>query len=418
MFFCNQINYIIMKPSKTFLFALIAMFLVPCSTNMLLAQEQEKETPEGYIFTNTKEIKYTPVKNQNRSGTCWSYSGIGFLECELIRKGKGEFDLADQWIVKKAYTDKADKYVRMQGNWTFAGGGAFFDVFAMIDKYGIMPGSVFSGSEYGEELPVHGEIDALLKAYVDVIIKNPNRKLSTAWKKGYNAILDAYMGVDPEKFTYNGKEYTPKTFANFLGLNMNDYISITSFTHHPFYTQFAIEIPDNWIMESSYNLPLDEMMLVINNAINNGFSVAWGADVSDKGFNWGKGIAILPEKDVESMDGSDRARWEKLSQNEKNNEIYNFDKPGKEKKITQEQRQEAFDNYTTTDDHGMVLVGKATDQNGTPYFLVKNSWGVDSRNPYDGFLYASEPFVEMQTINVVVHKDAIPADIKKKLGIN
>ena len=306
----------------------------------------------------------------------------------------------------------------MQGNWTFAGGGAFFDVFAMIDKYGIMPGSVFSGSEYGEELPVHGEIDALLKAYVDVIIKNPNRKLSTAWKKGYNAILDAYMGVDPEKFTYNGKEYTPKTFANFLGLNMNDYISITSFTHHPFYTQFAIEIPDNWIMESSYNLPLDEMMLVINNAINNGFSVAWGADVSDKGFNWGKGIAILPEKDVESMDGSDRARWEKLSQNEKNNEIYNFDKPGKEKKITQELRQEAFDNYTTTDDHGMVLVGKATDQNGTPYFLVKNSWGVDSRNPYNGFLYVSEPFVEMQTINIVVHKDAIPADIKKKLGIN
>ena len=406
-----------MKHFKHFFrLALIAFFLTPIY--LLFAQATEKEKPEGYIFTNTKEIKYTPVKNQNRSGTCWSYSGIGFLECELIRKGKGEFDLADQWIVKKAYSDKADKYVRMQGNWTFAGGGAFFDVFTMIDKYGIMPETVFSGSEYGETLPVHGEIDALLKAYVDVIVKNPNKKLSTAWKKGYDAVLDAYMGKDPEKFTYNGKEYTPKSFASFLGLNMKDYISITSFTHHPFYTQFAIEIPDNWIQENSYNLPLAEMMRVINNAIDNGYAVAWGADVSDKGFNWGKGVAIIPEKDVESMDGSDRARWEKLSQNEKNNEIYNFDKPGKEKNITQEMRQEAFDNFTTTDDHGMVLVGKATDQNGTPYFLVKNSWGTDNRNPYNGFLYASQPYVALQTINVVVHKDAIPADIKKKLGIN
>jgi bleomycin hydrolase len=399
-----------------FLLALIAILLAPCMN--LFAQETEKEKPEGYIFTNTKEIKYTPVKNQNRSGTCWSFSGIGFLECELIRKGKGEIDLSDMWVVKKAYSEKADKYVRMQGNWSFSAGGAFFDVFAMFDKYGICPTSAFSGSEYGEELPVHGELDALLKAYVDVVIKNPNKKLSTAWKKGYDAVLDAYMGKDPEKFTYNGKEYTPKSFAAFLGVNMKDYISITSFTHHPFYTQFALEIPDNWIMETSYNVPLNEMKSVINNAIENGYSVAWGADVSDKGFNWGKGVAIIPEKDVENMDGSDRARWEKLSQSEKNSEIYNFDKPGKEKKITQEIRQEAFDNYTTTDDHGMVLTGKATDQNGTSYFLVKNSWGVDSRNPYNGFIYVSEPYLAMQTINIVVHKDALPADIKKKLGIN
>jgi bleomycin hydrolase len=400
-----------------FLVALIAIFLAPCFTN-LFAQEQEKEKPEGYVFTNTKEIKYTPVKNQNRSGTCWSFSGIGFLECELIRKGKGEFDLSDMWIVKHTYKEKADKYVRMHGNWSFAAGGAFFDVFAMIDRYGIVPTTVFSGLEYGEELHVHGELDALLKAYVDVVVKNPNRKLSTAWKKGYDAIIDAYMGVSPEKFTYNGKEYTPTTFAAFLGLNMNDYISITSFTHHPFYTKFALEIPDNWLMETSYNVPLDEMMRIINNAIDNGYSVAWGADVSEKGFNWKKGVAVLPEKDVESMDGSDKARWENLSQGEKDEELYKFDKPGKEKAITQEVRQKAFDNYTTTDDHGMVLVGKATDQNGTPYFLVKNSWGVDNRNPYSGFLYASGPFVAMQTINVVVHKDAIPADIKKKLGIN
>ena len=400
---------------RFFSVALLMIFLAPCS---MFAQDQEKEKPEGYIFTPTKEIKYTPVKNQNSSGTCWSFSGIGFLECELIRKGKGEVDLSDMWIVKHAFQEKADKYVRMHGNWSFAGGGAFVDVFAMIDRYGIVPTSVFKGLEYGEALHVHGELDALLKAYVDVIVKNPNKKLSTAWKKGYNAILDAYLGVDPEKFTYNGKEYTPTTFASFLGLNMNDYISITSFTHHPFYSKFAIEIPDNWILEQSYNVPLNEMMLIINNAIDKGYSVAWGADVSDKGFNWRKGVAVLPEKDMATMNDTDKARWEGLSQGEKNDEIYKFDKPGKEKTITQELRQEAFDNFTTTDDHGMVLVGKATDQNGTLYFKVKNSWGVDSRNPYNGFLYASEPFVAMQTINVIVHKDAIPAEIKKKLSIN
>jgi len=396
---------------------LLLAFILWFST-FSFAQDLAPEKPEGYVFTNTKEIKHTHVKNQSRSGTCWSFSGIGFLECELLRKGKGEFNLSDMWIVKHTYKEKADRYVRMHGNWNFGGGGAFFDVFAMIDKYGIVPASAFQGLEYGEDIHVHGELDALLKAYVDVIIKNPNKKISTAWKRGYDAIIDAYLGKDPEKFAVNGKEYNPKSFASFLGLNMKEYISITSFTHHPFYMQFAIEIPDNWLMESSYNLPLDEMMKVVNHAIDNGFAVAWGADVSEKGFNWRKGVAVLPEIDFESMDGSDRARWENLSQGEKDDELYKFDKPGKEKTITQEIRQKAFDNYTTTDDHGMVLVGKATDQNGTPYFIVKNSWGTDNRNPYKGFLYASEPFVAMQTINVVVHKDAIPAEIKKKLGIN
>jgi len=408
-----------MKITKHFFcVALIAFLFAPCSTNLLFAQDQEKAKPEGYTFTHTKEIKYTPVKNQSSSGTCWSFSGVGFLESELIRKGKGEFDLSDMWIVKRAFQEKADKYVRMHGNWNFGGGGAFVDVFAMIDKYGIVPTSVFNGLAYGETIHIHGELDALLKAYVDVIVKNPNKKLSTAWKKGYNAILDAYLGVDPDKFTYNGKEYTPKTFASSLGLNMSDYISITSFTHHPFYSKFAIEVPDNWILEQSYNVPLNEMMQIVNNAIDKGYAVAWGADVSDKGFNWRKGVAVLPEKDMANMNDSDRARWENLSQGEKNDEIYKFDKPGKEKTITQEIRQEAFDNFTTTDDHGMVLVGKATDQNGTPYFIVKNSWGLDSRNPYSGFLYASEPFIAMQTINIIVHKDAIPAEIKKKLSIN
>jgi len=226
------------------------------------------------------------------------------------------------------------------------------------------------------------------------------------------------MGKAPEKFTYNGKEYTPKSFAASLGLNMSDYVSITSFTHHPFYTQFAIEIPDNWMWDKSYNVPLNELMQIANNAIDNGYSIAWAADVSDKGFNWRKGVAVLPEKDMASMDDSDRARWENLSQGDKNDELYKFEKPGKEKAVTQEMRQEGFDNFTITDDHGMVLTGKATDQNGTPYFIVKNSWGTDNRNPYSGFLYASESYFALQTIGIVIHKDAIPADIKKKLGVN
>lgn len=388
------------------------MFLFCC-----VANAQEEKDNAGYQFTTVKEVKYTPVKDQNRSGTCWSFSGVGFLESELIRMGKGEYDLAEMWIVNRAYYDKADKYVRMHGNYNFGGGGAFIDVFKMIDKYGIMPEEAYKGAEYGEELPVHSELDALLKAYVDVVIKDPNKKLSPAWKRGYEGILDAYLGKAPEKFMYNGVEYTPKTFAESLGLNMDDFISITSFAHHPFYEKFAVEVPDNWLMEESYNLPLDEFIAVMDNAIDNGYSIAWGADVSNKGFNWRKGVAVIPETDAVVSSGSDKDRWEKLSQNEKEKEIFSFDKPRQEKVITQEMRQAAFDNYATTDDHGMVIVGKAVDQNGTPYFIVKNSWGLDARNPYNGFFYTSVPFVKLQTINIIVHKDAIPKDIKKNLGI-
>jgi bleomycin hydrolase len=386
--------------------------------SITLSAQEEVKKDEGYVFTTQKECKYTSVKDQHRSGTCWSFSGIGFLECELLRMGRGEYDLADMWIVNRAYIDKAQMYVRMQGKYNFGAGGSFFDVFSMIDKYGIMPQTAYIGSSEGDTLPIHGELDALLKAYVDVIITNPNKTLSPTWKKGYEALVNTYLGEAPAEFTYNGKKYTPTTFAQSLELNMNDFISITSFTHHPFYTKFALEIPDNWIMEESYNLPLNEMMQVINSAVDNGYSVAWGSDVSTKGFNWGKGVAIVPEKDFSGATaGSDRERWEKLSQNEKDKELYTFDKPGKEKTITQEMRQEGFDNWTTTDDHGMVIVGKATDQNGTPYFIVKNSWGTAGRNPYQGFFYASQPFVELQTINFVVHKDAIPKTIKAKLGI-
>ncbi|HOK37893.1 MAG: C1 family peptidase [Bacteroidales bacterium] len=393
---------------------IVLFLIVPLFTLGLFAQDEESKK-EGYVFTMVKEVKTTPVKDQYRAGTCWSYSGIAFIEAELLRMGKSEFDLAELYVVRKAYEEKAEKYIRMHGTINMGAGGSFHDVFDVMKKYGIVPEDVYKGLNYGEDNHVHGELDAVLKAFVDAVKENPNKKLSTAWKRAVNAILDEYLGKEPEKFTYKGVEYTPQSFAKFLEINTDDYINITSYTHHPFYTQFILEIPDNWAWGTSYNLPLDEMMQVIDNAINNGYTVCWGADVSEKGFKWTKGIAVVPAEDRPDLDGLERARWEKLTQKEKDNLLYSLDKPMPEKTITQEIRQIAFDNYQTTDDHGMLISGIAKDQNGTKYYYVKNSW--NTTNDYNGFFYASEAYVRYKTMNIVVHKDAIPKDIRKKLNI-
>lgn len=378
----------------------------------ILAQQDESK-PEGYIFTSLKEIATTPVKNQFRSGTCWSFSGIGFLESELLRIGKPAIDLSPMFIVRTAYAEKAEKYVRMHGSLNFAGGGAFYDVAAMIKKYGIVPMEVYQGLNYGEENHVHGELDALTKAYVDALIKNPNRKLSSAWLKGFNGILDAYFGELPGSFTHNGKTYNPKSFAQSLGLNIDDYVYISSYTHHPFYSRFIIEVPDNWALAEVMNVPLDDFERIFDNAIDNGFPIAWASDVSDNGFSWKDGIAIVPDTESEELAGSDMARWTRMTPKEKSQKA--FEKPGRELKITQEMRQREFDSYQTTDDHGMVLVGKAKDQVGNIYYKVKNSWGTDGK--YNGYFYASKPFVLYKTISIMIHKDAIPKDIRKKLGL-
>ncbi|MCC8153399.1 MAG: aminopeptidase [Tannerellaceae bacterium] len=377
---------------------------------------QVKAQNEGeYQFTPVKELKITPVKNQNRTGTCWSFSGIGMIESELIRMGKGEHDLSEMFIVSHSYKDQADKYIRTHGCLNFAQGGSFEDVIYAIKHYGIVPECAMKGLEYGEEKHVHNELEAVAGAYVKAVVKNPNGKLSTAWKKGFDGIIDAYLGEIPESFTYNGKQYTPQSFAKELGLNMDDYISLTSFTHHPFYSSFVIEVPDNWRWGTAYNLPLDEFMQVCENAINTGYTIAWASDVSEIGFTR-NGIAVVPDVEYMETSGSDQDRWVGLSSREKEDEIRKMlDKPCKELEITQEMRQVGYDNYQTTDDHGMQIFGIANDQTGKKFYMVKNSWGTD--NKYQGIWYASEAFVAYKTTNIVVHKDTLPKSIKAKLGI-
>jgi len=365
-----------------------------------------------YTFTVVKENPITSVKNQASTSTCWSFSGVSFLESELLRKGKGTFDLSEMYIVRRNYEDKADKYVRTHGNLNFAPGGSFADVIETLDEYGIVPDEAYTGLIDRAERHDHGEMDKVLSGYIKGIIGN--NTVSTVWNKGFCGILDAYLKEKPASFIYNGKTYTPQSFKDFLGLNGNDYISITSFTHHPFYASFPLEVPDNWRWANSYNLPVDEMMAVIDNAIMNGYTVAWASDVSEGGFSR-QGIAIVPDENAAENAGTDQAKWLGLPERERRSTIAG--KVGsevlKEKNITQEMRQLAYDNYQTTDDHGMHIYGIANDQNGNKYYLVKNSWG--KTGPYDGVWYASEAFVRYKTLSIVIHKDALPKETAKKI---
>ena len=397
---------------------IISLLFVCVLVLNITAQEKADTTkPEGYKFTMEKQVKATSVKSQNRSGTCWSFGGMSFIESEMIRLGKDSVDLSEMFNVYHVYSDRAVKNVRLHGKFNFGGGAEISDPIDVIAKYGMVPESAYSGINYGEENHVHGEMDEVLKDYIAGVIKNKNKKLTPVWHKGFDAVLDAYLGKIPEKFTYKGNEFTPKTFAEkIVGINPDDYVYITSFSHHDFYKPFIFDVPDNWAYKEFYNLPLDEMVQVIDNAIENGYSVGWSADVSEKGFSFRDGLAIVPEKDIANMSDSERSKWEKLSKKEKNAKLYKFDKPDKEKVINQELRQEAFDNYETTDDHVMHITGIAKDQNETKYYYVKNSWGT-SYNDYKGFFYASQSYVRYKTTSIAVHKDALPKDIAKKLGI-
>lgn len=370
---------------------------------------------DGFQFTTVKENPITSVKNQNRSGTCWAFSSLGFFEAELLRMGKGETDLCEMYLVHKTYEDRAKAAVRMHGDVSYSQGGSFYDAVYCMKHYGMLPQSAMPepGSLYGESLPDFTELDKISTAYVNAVAKGEQKKLSPVWFKGLNAIYDAYLGEVPETFTYNGKSYTPMSYMQSLGLNMDDYVSLTSYTHHPFYEQFVIEIQDNWRWGLSYNLPLNELMEVMDNAVRNGYTIAWGSDVSETGFTR-DGIAVCP--DVESEEnaaGTDMARWIGMPKASRERQLVS--KPCKEIEVTQDMRQEGYDNWETTDDHGMLIYGLAKDQTGKEYFMVKNSWGT--AGDYQGIWYASKAFVAYKTMNILVHKDALPKAIAKKINI-
>ena len=382
-----------------------------CALIAVSAAAQAPKAPE-YEFTVVKENPVTSIKNQYRSGTCWCYSALSFIESEILRTKGQEVDLSEMFVVGKSYRDRAVKFVRLDGHLNFAAGSSFGDVLHVIDDYGIVPQEVYSGFNYGTEMPEQNELDAALAGYVRAIAQNPNKKLTTAWLNGFDGILDAYLGEVPETFTVNGTEYTPGSYRDALGINADDYVNLTSFTHHPFYEPFIIEVPDNWRWDSAYNLPIDELMEVMYNAIDKGYTIAWGSDVSENGFTR-DGLAVMPVEKKTAAAGSDQERWVGKAADQPKEEV-KAELP-EEMVITQEMRQEGYDRKTTTDDHGMHIYGVAKDQNGTKYFMVKNSWGETGK--YKGVWYASDSFVKYKTLNVVVHKDALPKEIKKKLGI-
>lgn len=369
----------------------------------------------GFKFTDVKTVKTTPVRDQNSSGTCWCFSTNSFLEEDMIKRGSKPVDLSEMFVVRYCYLDKARKYIRMDGKINFAQGGAAHDVPYVIETYGIVPEEVYQGLNYGEEKHVHGELSAVLKAYLDAVLKaQGSKRLSTAWEAGFNGILDAYFGPLPETFTYEGKSYTPKSFAESLDLNPSDYISFTSYTHHPFYKAFPLEVADNWLWGYMHNVPMEEMKAVVDNALDNGYPVAWGADVSEGGFKWRKGYAVIPvEKGEKDLTGTELSRWVKLSDQDRANKRYDINGPVEEITVTQEMRQDMFDRKETTDDHGMVIVGKAVDQKGNKYYKVQNSW--DTNQVYDGYIYVSEPYFLAKTLDIMVNKAAVPAEISKKL---
>ena len=402
---------------------LIKWVLILILTTLTMFAQDTFSNKEGsqYKFTLVKDLEATPVENQNRTGTCWSFSALSYMESEIIRLGHKPVDLSEMYVVRNAYIGKATNYLRMSGNSNFASGGAFHDIPWVIKRYGIVPESAYMGLNYGYDVHNHSEMNAALKGMVEGFNKKKqDKKLTKNWKKAFTGVVDAYLGDLPDNvaeftFTEDGKTYNPISYATSLGLNMDDYISVTSYTHHPFYSQFVIEVPDNWAMQTSYNVPLDEFMSLMENAIMDGYTFAWGADVSEKGFSARDALAIVPkniktvqEKNKDEAFFTDKDDLEKIANA--------FVQPVTERIVTQTERQDAFDEQTTTDDHGMHAIGIVKDQKGTKYFIIKNSWGT-KYNQKDGYFYASFPYVRYKTMNIMIHKDALSKSLKKKLKI-
>ena len=395
----------------------LALLAVVATGANAKGKKQPKVDPNKPVFTIVKENPITSVKDQNRSGTCWAYSTLSYFESEILKSTGKTYDLCESFVANKDYMDRAIQVVRYHGDMQFAQGGSAYDVYYVLKNYGICPEDAmpFPGSLYGDSLNNFNEFFSLLEPYVEGIATNKASKISNQWKVGFQGILDAYLGKCPENFTYEGKNYTPKSFASSLGLNMDDYVTITSYTHHPFYSQFVVEVQDNWRNPASYNLPMDEMMQIIDNAVMNGYTVAWGGDVSEPGFTRDGLAYMIDAKKMQSLQGSDMARWLGLSAAKRRNLIDSLGCNVPEVQPTQEMRQERFDNWELTDDHGMLIYGIAKDQNGKEYYMVKNSGGEAGK--YKGTWYMTKTFIAANTMDYMVNKNAIPANIRKKMGI-
>ena len=401
--------------NKFLLMAVAAVCSLPA-----MAQDAKKVPADSLVFTTVIENPVTSIKNQNNSGTCWSYSALAFLESEVLKKdpSKTDIDLCESFLVSKTYTDRADRNVRTHGDASFSQGGSFYDAVFCMERYGFIPEGImpYPITPYGDSLFNFTNFFPPMEAYIKAIATSNAKKINPIWKKDVQGMLDNYFGECPTEFEYKGKKYTPQSFVkDYLQLDPNDYVSLTSYTHHPFYTQFVLEIQDNWRWATSYNLPLDEFMRVMEEGVKKGYTFAWGADVSEDGFSRRTGknkcVATVPDTKASAGVGSDQSRWTGEKAGAK---IAQADAAG-EKVITQEMRQEGYDNWTTTDDHGMQIYGIAKDQNGKEYFMMKNSWG--EYGPYKGFWYVSKPYVAYKTMNIVINKNAIPKDIRKKLKL-
>ena len=398
-----------MKTIKiTTLFIALALFI---GSNTSFAQDNlvnslkvnaSDNSKAAFTFTDIVNLEKTSVKNQGSSGTCWSYSGNSFIESEMIRMGKKPVEISQIYTARNAYIEKGRNYVRMHGAVTLGDGGAFHDVINMYKKYGAVPQMVYSGLNYGTDKNKFAEMAAIMEGVLAATVKNPNGELTPNWEKAYTAVIDSYLGEAPKSFDYNGKKYTPETFAkDVIGINADDYVEISSLEEYPYYSKFVLMVPDNWAFDQVYNVKINELTDIIDNALKTGYSVAWGGDVSEKSFSWKNGVAFVPEKKYNDMTTEEKADL--------------FNGPKNELVVTEELRQKAFDNYTTTDDHGMHIVGLSKDQNGKEYYIVKNSWGAS--NDYKGYLFMTKEFVKYKTTDIMLHKGGIPASIAKKLGI-
>lgn len=392
-----------MKLNKWLCMGMAVVSLQAFAQDELISKLKDNQSEQAnFVFEDVVDAEATSVKNQGSSGTCWSYSANSFLESEMMRMGKEPVDLADMFTVRNQYIEKAEMYVRMHGGLNYGQGGALHDVTDMYKKYGALPQGMYTGLNYGTDINRFGEMEAILKGMLDAVIKNKNRELSPVWKEAFTKVVDTYLGEVPESFVYNGKTYTPKSFAKeVVGIHADDYIEFTSWKSEPMYEKVVLKVPDNWSYAMAYNVPMEDMTKIADNALKNGFTIAWATDVSEKGFSWKNGVAYVPVKEYKDMSDQERKQ------------IFNGPKP--DRKITPEMRQYDFDSYETTDDHGMQITGISKDQSGKKYYKVKNSWGVS--NDFGGYLYVSKPFFTYKTTSFMVHKDAIPKDIRKKLGI-